>query len=103
MAAFPLPEKLDKVIHERARLGIVASLAARDWMTFKELKATLEMTDGNLSVHARVLENSDYIKIDKRFVGRKPQTRMILTRKGRRAFKLYLGELEQIVSIGKLT
>ena len=97
----PFPENLDKVIHERARLGIVASLAARGKMTFAELKETLQMSDGNLSVHARVLEESGYLKIAKKFVGRKPLTTMSLTRKGWDAFRNYIDQLEQIVLIGK--
>jgi len=97
----PFPENLDKIIHERARLGIVASLAARGKMTFAELKETLQMSDGNLSVHARVLEESGYLKISKKFVGRKPLTTMSLTRKGRNAFRNYVDQLEQIVLLGK--
>jgi len=101
MREFPSPVRLDKVIHERARLGIMASLAARDGMTFGELKATLGMTDGNLSVHARVLEESGYLRIEKRFVGRKPRTSMLLTEKGREAFREYVGWLERIVFAGR--
>ena len=98
---FPTPESLDKVIHERARLGIVASLAARGRMTFCELRVMLGMTDGNLSVHARVLEESGYLTIEKDFVGRRPRTTMSLTQKGWSAFRRYVGYLEQIVSAGR--
>jgi len=101
MTDLPSPERLDKIIHERARLGIVASLAARGEMTFGELKETLRMTDGNLSVHARVLEQREYLKIEKTFVGRKPRTTMSLTDKGRKAFRSYVDQLELIVSLGK--
>ncbi len=101
MHGFPVPDSLDKTIHVRARLGIVASLAARGQMQFCELKETLEMTDGNLSVHARVLENAGYLKVEKRFVSRKPCTSMSLTRKGRDAFRKYLEQLERIMSFGK--
>ena len=101
MAGFFAPDNLDKIIHERARLGIVASLAARGEMHFGELKETLEMTDGNLSVHARVLEDAGYLKVEKQFVGRKPRTTMSLTRKGKKAFRKYLAQLEQIVLLGK--
>jgi len=101
MTSRPSPENLDKIIHERARLGIVASLAARRTMTFNELKDTLDMTDGNLSVHARVLEEHGYIEIHKTFVRRKPQTTMSLTQKGQTAFKEYLVHLEQIVSLSR--
>ena len=98
MDSQPNPVSLDKVIHERARLGIVASLAARGEMTFGELKELLEMSDGNLSVHARVLEKAGFLKIEKEFVGRKPRTTMSLTAKGRKAFRRYVDQLERIVS-----
>lgn len=101
MAAIPSPEGIDKLIHERARLGIMSSLAAAGTLTFNELKGTLGMTDGNLSVHARVLEEAGYIRIAKTFVGRKPQTRMTLTAKGGKAFKDYVDYLERMVSPGK--
>jgi len=98
MAGIPSPEGLDKIIHERARLGVMASLAAGGEMTFNELKETLEMTDGNLSVHARTLEEAGYIKIKKRFVGRKPRTTMRLSAKGETAFRKYVDYLGRIVS-----
>lgn len=98
MATVPSPDGLNRIIHERARLGIMASLAARDKMTFNELKETLSMTDGNLSVHARTLEDAGYISITKRFVGRKPRTTMRLTAKGGKAFRDYVAYLEKIVS-----
>jgi len=98
MAAIPSPEGIDKLIHERARLGIMSSLAAAGTLTFNELKETLSMTDGNLSVHARVLEEAGYIRIAKAFVGRKPQTKMTLTEKGQKAFKDYVAYLESILS-----
>ena len=98
MAAIPSPEGIDKLIHERARLGIMSSLAAAGPMTFSELKETLKMTDGNLSVHARVLEEAAYIRIEKKFIGRKPQTTMSLTEKGSKAFKEYVAYLERMVT-----
>ena len=98
MGAIPSPEGIDKLIHERARLGIMSSLAAAGPMTFSELKETLKMTDGNLSVHARVLEEAEYIRIEKKFIGRKPQTTMSLTEKGSKAFKEYVVYLERIVT-----
>ena len=101
MGAIPSPEGLDRLIHERARLGIVASLAATRTMTFNELKETLGMTDGNLSVHARVLEEAGYIRIEKKFVARKPQTTMSLTPKGEKAFREYVDYLERITSAGQ--
>jgi len=98
MTQIPSPDGLDKVIHARARLGIMSSLAARGAMTFNELKDALGMTDGNLSVHARTLEEAGYIKVTKAFVGRKPQTTMNLAAKGAKAFREYVGYLEQIIS-----
>ncbi len=98
MSAIPSPEGIDKLVHERARLGIMSSLAAAGPMTFSELKETLGMTDGNLSVHARVLEGAGYIRIEKQFVGRKPQTTMSLTAKGSKAFTDYVAYLESIVA-----
>jgi len=98
MGRIPSPEGINRLIHERARLGIMSSLAAAGTMTFNELKEALGMTDGNLSVHARVLEEARYIRIDKRFVARKPQTRMSLTTKGEKAFKDYVDYLERMVS-----
>ena len=101
MTQLPSPEGLDKVIHERARLGIVASLAARGEMSFNELKDALGMTDGNLSVHARVLEEAKYIRIRKSFVGRKPRTTLSLTAKGQKSFQNYVNYLERIVAPGR--
>ena len=92
------PGEIDALIHERARLGIVSALAVTPEMTFTELKDALSLTDGNLSVHARVLEAAGYLKIDKTFVGRKPRTTMSLTRKGRAAFRRYVEQLQRIVS-----
>ena len=98
MADIPPPEGLNKVIHERSRLGIMASLAARGSMTFTELKETLGMSDGNLSVHARTLEQAGYIEVIKEFVGRKPRTTMRLTERGEAAFRAYVDYLERIVA-----
>ncbi len=95
------PSELDKVIHERARLAIMAALAAVDGMTFIELKDAVRMSDGNLSVHARVLESARYVRITKRFVRRKPQTLLRLTPEGRQAFRRYLDQLERIVAQSK--
>jgi DNA-binding MarR family transcriptional regulator len=90
-------EKLDRVIHERARLGIMTLLAATESLSFKELKEQLQMTDGNLSVHMRTLEESGYVSIRKSFVNRKPLTEFSLTSTGRRAFDEYIQTLAQIV------
>ncbi|MBW2277205.1 MAG: transcriptional regulator [Deltaproteobacteria bacterium] len=91
------PEKLSKVIHERVRLAIVSSLAARGKLTFGELKELLEVTDGNLSVHASILEKNGLIRAVKEFAGRKPRTTFSLTAEGRREFKRYVAEIEQIL------
>jgi len=95
------PGDIDALIHERVRLGIVSALAMVPEMSFVELKDSLSLTDGNLSVHARVLEEAGYVRIEKTFVGRKPRTTMSLTPRGRKAFRKYVEQLEQIVSAGK--
>jgi len=92
-----LPE-LDRVIHERVRLAIVSALAARDAMTFNELKALLNTTDGNLSVHARRLEDAGYVACAKTFEGRLPKTTYRLTAEGRRALQRYLAHLEAVIA-----
>src|SRR3989454_12369996 len=79
----PAPAELDRLIHERVRLAIVSAPAVRDSLTFNELKALLKTSDGNLSVHARKLEDADYITCDKSFAGRVPKTEYRLTALGR--------------------
>ena len=79
--------ELDTLIHHRMRLGIVSALAANDALTFNELKALMQTTDGNLSVHARKLEEADYVTCTKSFVGRRPKTEYRLTPAGRRALQ----------------
>jgi DNA-binding transcriptional ArsR family regulator len=96
------PDKIDSVIHERARLAIVSALAVTPQMSFNELKVMLSLTDGNLSAHARTLEEAGYIEITKSFRGRKPLTEMRLTRKGRTAFMDYLETLEKVIERGRL-
>ena len=100
-AAKHLAVQIDAVLHEQHRLAIVSMLAAVPSLTFTELRDTLEMTDGNLSVHLRKLEGEKgepgYVAIDKQFVGRRPQTTVRLTPKGREAFARYLDHLEAIV------
>jgi DNA-binding MarR family transcriptional regulator len=94
-------EDLDRLIHERIRLGIVAALAANEALTFAELKDVLNVlktSDGNLSVHARRLEEAGYIKVTKGFAERKPKTEYRLTPKGRRALETYLQQMESILS-----
>jgi DNA-binding HxlR family transcriptional regulator len=90
-------EKLDRVIHERGRLMIMSLLAASESLTFKELKELLHMTDGNLSVHMRTLEDGGYVSVCKSFVNRKPRTEYALTPQGRQAFQGYIQTLEEIV------
>ena len=88
---------LDGVIHHRMRLGIVSALAAADCLTFNELKALLKTTDGNLSVHARKLEDAEYVTCAKRFEGRRPRTEYRLTARGRRELQRYLDHMEALI------
>jgi len=88
---------LDRIIHERMRLGIVSALAVNDSLTFNELKKLLQTTDGNLSVHARRLEEAEYIECSKSFEGRMPKTEYRLTTAGRKAFERYLDHMEALV------
>jgi DNA-binding MarR family transcriptional regulator len=89
--------ELDRLIHERLRLGIVSALAGNASLTFNELKEILKTTDGNLSVHARKLEDADYITCEKSFEGRTPKTEFRLTEAGRRALERYLDHMESII------
>ena len=89
--------KLDVVIHERVRLGIISALAVNDELSFNDLKKLLEITDGNLSVHARKLENAGYVKCSKSFVGRQPRTAFKLTAAGKRALESYLEQMESVI------
>ena len=86
--------ELDRVIHERMRLAIVSALAVNDSLTFNELKDLLQTKDGNLSVHARKLEEAGYISCTKSFEGRMPKTAYALTAPGRKAFERYLDHME---------
>jgi len=88
---------LDRLIHERMRLGIVSALAANRSLTFNELKKLLKTTDGNLSVHARKLEEAMYIACTKSFQGRMPKTEYRLTEAGRRALEKYLNHMEALI------
>ena len=88
---------LDRLIHERARLGIVSALAAAPVLTFAELKRLLETTDGNLSVHARKLEDAGYVACHKGFDGRVPRTEYRLTDRGRQALRRYLDHMEALI------
>jgi len=89
--------KLDAIIHERVRLGIVSALAVNQALSFNDLKKLLEITDGNLSVHARKLEIAGYVKCTKSFVGRQPRTEFKLTAAGRRALEGYLAGMESVI------
>jgi DNA-binding MarR family transcriptional regulator len=88
---------LDRVIHERVRLGIISALAASDSMTFIELRRLMKVTDGNLSVHARRLELAGYVACEKSFEGRVPKTEFRLTALGRRALERYLDHMEALI------
>ena len=89
--------ELDQVIHERLRLGIISALAVNDRLTFNDLKRLLQTTDGNLSVHARRLEDAEYVACDKTFAGRVPRTEYRLTAAGRRALEKYLAHMDGII------
>jgi DNA-binding HxlR family transcriptional regulator len=88
---------LDRLIHERTRLAIVSALAVNASLTFNELKQLLRVTDGNLSVHARKLEDSNYVACTKSFDGRVPKTEYRLTASGRRALEKYLDHMEALI------
>ena len=89
--------EIDRMIHERLRLGIISALAANKSLTFNELKHTVKTTDGNLSVHARKLEDAGYINCSKTFEGRTPKTEYSLTAAGRRALENYLDHMEALI------
>jgi DNA-binding MarR family transcriptional regulator len=90
-------QDLDRLIHERLRLGIVSALAVNSSLTFNELKGLLKTTDGNLSVHARKLEDASYVACTKSFDGRVPRTEYRLTAGGRRALERYLAHMEALI------
>jgi DNA-binding transcriptional ArsR family regulator len=92
---------LDRLIHERVRLALVSALASQDALTHNELKAQLRTSDGNLSVHARKLEEAGYVAAEKRFEGRVPRTRYRLTERGRRAFERYLAHMEALIRVAR--
>ena len=89
---------LDKVIHERIRLGIVSALAVNERLTFNELKQLLQTTDGNVSVHARKLEDAGYLSCHKSFEGRVPKTEYKLTAAGKKALERYLSHMEALIA-----
>lgn len=88
---------LDRIIHERMRLGILSALAVNEYLSFNDLKKLLQTTDGNLSVHARRLEEVNYIECTKSFEGRVPRTEYRLTADGRTAFERYLNHMEALI------
>ena len=93
--------ELDRLIHERVRLGIVSALAGSERLTFNELKALLETSDGNLSVHARKLEDAGYVTCEKSFAGRLPRSEYHLTDVGRRALERYLDHLDSLLAAAR--
>ncbi|MGD0498098.1 MAG: transcriptional regulator [Bryobacteraceae bacterium] len=92
-------QQLDRLVHERLRLGILSALAVGDSLTFTELKKLLDTTDGNLSVHARKLEEAGYVACAKGFAGRVPRTDYRLTSSGRRALDRYLDHMEALIQV----
>ena len=100
-SAQPRALNLDRLIHERLRLGIVSALAVNERLSFTDLKRLLDTTDGNLSVHARKLEDAQYIACDKSFDGRVPRTEYRLTAAGRRALEKYLVHMEALIEAVK--
>ena len=95
-----IPE-LDRLIHERIRLGIISALTVNDSLTFGDLKRLLRTTDGNLSVHARKLEEGGYLTCKKFFEGRIPRTEFRLTAAGRRALDQYLQDMEEVIRLAR--
>src|ERR1700733_10000219 len=93
--------QLDRLIHERLRLGILSTLAAQKSLTFSELKTLLETTDGNLSVHARKLEDAGYITCEKGFEGRVPRSEYRITTSGRKALERYLDHMETLIRVAR--
>lgn len=98
---FPDADHLDRLIHERLRLGIISALAANAVLTFTELKRLLKTTDGNLSVHARKLEEAGYVHCTKTFAGRTPKTEFRLTPAGKVAFNRYLDHMESVIQAAR--
>jgi DNA-binding transcriptional ArsR family regulator len=98
-----LPQRLDRGIHDRTRLAILAALAASETLTFTDLKAITGTTDGNLSVHARRLEEAAYVRCEKTFTGRIPRTEYRLSVAGRRAFEKYLDHMDAVIKAARNT
>lgn len=100
-AAENVSADLDKIIHERMRLGITSALAANEKLSFTELKTLLNTTDGNISVHARKLEEAGYVTCEKSFKGRMPLTEYKITKQGRAALERYLDHMEALIKAMK--
>ena len=101
--ASEIATSLDRLLHDRMRLGIVSALAAADDLSFTDLKSALNATDGNLSVHARKLEDAGYVSCEKTFSGRTPRTAYTLTASGRRALEKYLDHMDAIIRAARNT
>jgi DNA-binding MarR family transcriptional regulator len=97
------PHELDALIHHRIRLGIVSALAGVESLSFNALKALLRTTDGNLSAHARKLEDAGYIRCSKSFAARRPHTEYCLAAEGRRALQRYLAHMEAVIKATRTT
>ena len=93
----PWPQRLDRVVHDRTRLAILAALAGSETLSFTDLKAITGTTDGNLSVHARRLEDAGYVLCEKTFAGRTPRTEYRLSAAGRTAFEKYLDHMDALI------
>jgi DNA-binding MarR family transcriptional regulator len=93
---------LDRLIHERMRLGILSALAVNERMSFGDLKTLLKTTDGNLSVHSRKLEEAEYVLCEKSFEGRVPKTEYVITPAGRRALERYLDHMESLIRAARV-
>ena len=100
-AAESVSNDLDRVIHERMRLGIISALAANEKLSFGELKKLLNTTDGNISVHARRLEEAGYVTMQKSFKGRVPLTEYSITQEGKKALERYLDHMEALIKAMK--
>jgi len=98
LAEQPALPEFDRLIHERIRLGMVSALAVNDSLSFNDLKRVLKTTDGNLSVHARKLEEAGYVRCNKYFEGRIPRTEYRLSPEGRKAFETYLDEMAKFIA-----
>lgn len=100
-AAESVSSNLDKVIHDRTRLGLISALAANEKLSFTELKNLLNTTDGNISVHARKLEEAGYLTCEKSFKGRMPLTEYSITKEGQNALMRYLDHMESLIKAMK--